>query len=63
MTIGEFLDSNPQHTYGYAAGYVSGVAAAEIGDQFAGLSRDEWLTATDDYAHGYRVAWQAKVQS
>lgn len=53
----ETLKANPEMTYGQAVGYSTGVAAAGMGQKFAGLSADEWINATDDYAHGYRKGY------
>ncbi len=51
------MRANPYMTYGQAVGYGAGIAAKALGDKFAGLSRKEWDTATDDYAQGYRRAY------
>ncbi len=50
--------SNSNMTYGQSVGYMIGIAAKSLGDRYAGLSPDEWQNATDDYAHGYRMAWR-----
>lgn len=54
MTTLEAMQANPHMTYGFAVGYVSGIAAKARKAQFAGLSASEWRFATDDYAQGYR---------
>lgn len=50
----EVAKSNPAMTYGQAIGYSIGAAAAALGNKYASLSPEDWLNATDDYAHGYR---------
>ena len=59
-TVEQVMKSNPHMTYGFATGYVTGLSAR---NQFEGLSADEWRSATDDYAHGYREGYLAKPES
>jgi hypothetical protein len=58
MTIDEYMKSNPWMTYGYACGRLAGMAAAEVNQPFAGLSRSDWDSASDDYATGYRIGYR-----
>lgn len=53
----EILKSNPTWTYGMAVGYGIGLAAKAMDQRFAGLSEDDWRNAGDDYACGYRKAF------
>jgi hypothetical protein len=57
-TTAEIMRSNPHMTYAQAVGYGTGLTAARLGEQFAGLSRDDWLKAGDDYACGYRQGFK-----
>lgn len=57
MTTQDVMALNPTFTYAQFVGYVGGYAAAEIGDQFAGLSETEWIFTTNEYAWGYRAGW------
>ena len=56
-TVSEYMDANPQWTYGQTVGYCAGCAASEQGNQFAGISPTDWLHAGDDYAWGYRQGY------
>ncbi len=56
------MEANPRMTYGQAVGYGAGMGAKAIGDRYAGLSREEWKNATDDYAHGYRQAFKGEPE-
>lgn len=49
---------NPHFTYGQAVGYSIGLSAYSMNQKYNGLSKEEWQYATDDYAWGYRKAWE-----
>lgn len=56
----EIMESNPGFTYGMAVGFDIGRSARARGKQFEGISKEEWRTANDDYAVGYRKAFHEK---
>ncbi len=61
MTVNECMKANPRMTYGYAVGYVQGLAAADKGLPLLGLSSTDWAYAGDDYAQGYRKGYREKT--
>ena len=56
-TLEQIRLANPHLTYGQSIGYAMGKLAKAMQQPNAALSEREWREAKDDYAIGYRQAF------